>query len=110
MLFNLLLTRQCAVVCFTRQENENLRGRVHQLETSLQQRAEQLSQLERKSEQREWRKGEELRKREDRVRDLELELNKEREKEPVVKVNHLNRLLMDSRGTRVCLYNHPKKL
>ncbi|XP_032414366.1 kinesin-like protein KIFC3 isoform X1 [Xiphophorus hellerii] len=66
-------------------ENENLRGRVQQLETSLQQRAEQLSQLERKSEHREWRRGEELRKREDRVRELELELNKERGKEPVVK-------------------------
>ncbi|XP_054903522.1 kinesin-like protein KIFC3 [Poeciliopsis prolifica] len=66
-------------------ENENLRGRVQQLETSLQQRAEQLSQLERKSEHREWRRGEELRKREDRVKELELELNKERGKEPVVK-------------------------
>uniref|UniRef100_A0A3Q2QUG2 Kinesin-like protein n=1 Tax=Fundulus heteroclitus TaxID=8078 RepID=A0A3Q2QUG2_FUNHE len=66
-------------------ENESLRGRVQQLEISLQQRAEQLSQLERKSEQREWRRGEELRKREDRVRELELELNKERGKEPVVK-------------------------
>ncbi|KAM4735065.1 LOW QUALITY PROTEIN: kinesin-like protein KIFC3 [Anableps anableps] len=58
-------------------ENENLRGRVQQLETSLQ-HPEQLAQLERKSEQREWRRGEELRKREDRVRELELELNKER--------------------------------
>ncbi|KAM4568786.1 kinesin-like protein KIFC3 [Fundulus diaphanus] len=66
-------------------ENESLRGRVQQLEISLQQRAEQLSQLERKSEQREWRRGEELRKRDDRVRELELELNKERGKEPVVK-------------------------
>ncbi|XP_038125466.1 kinesin-like protein KIFC3 [Cyprinodon tularosa] len=66
-------------------ENENLRGRVQQLELSLQQRAEQLTHLERKSEQREWRRGEELRKREDRVRELELELNKERGKEPVVK-------------------------
>ncbi|XP_047216754.1 kinesin-like protein KIFC3 isoform X2 [Girardinichthys multiradiatus] len=66
-------------------ENENLRGRVQQLEISLQQRAEQLSQLESKSEQREWRRGEELRQREDRVRELELELNKERGKEPVVK-------------------------
>ncbi|MED6275373.1 hypothetical protein CHARACLAT_025931 [Characodon lateralis] len=66
-------------------ENEILRGRVQQLEISLQQRAEQLSQLESKSEQREWRRGEELRQREDRVRELELELNKERGKEPVVK-------------------------
>ncbi|PWA33665.1 hypothetical protein CCH79_00007652, partial [Gambusia affinis] len=73
------------VLRFTRQENENLRGRVQQLETSLQQRAEQLSQLERKGEHREWRRGEELRKREDRVRELELELKKERGKEPVVK-------------------------
>ncbi|KAK5618284.1 hypothetical protein CRENBAI_020016 [Crenichthys baileyi] len=68
-----------------KQENENLRGRVQQLEISLQQRAEQLSQLESRSEQREWRRGEELRQREDRVRELELELNKERGKEPVVK-------------------------
>uniref|UniRef100_A0A096ME41 Kinesin-like protein n=1 Tax=Poecilia formosa TaxID=48698 RepID=A0A096ME41_POEFO len=45
-------------------ENENLRGRVQQLESSLQQRAEQLSQLERKSEH----------------------MNKERGKEPVVKI------------------------
>lgn len=94
---------------FTRQENENLRGRVQQLETSLQQRAEQLSQLERKGEHREWRRGEELRKREDRVRELELELKKERGKEPVVKVNHRNGLVMDSRGTRVYLYD-PEKM
>ncbi|XP_040021149.2 kinesin-like protein KIFC3 [Gasterosteus aculeatus] len=66
-------------------ENENLRSRVQQLEMSLQQRAEQLSQLERQSEQSEWRRGEELRKREDRVRELQLELNTERGKEPVVK-------------------------
>ncbi|XP_041843275.1 kinesin-like protein KIFC3 isoform X2 [Melanotaenia boesemani] len=66
-------------------ENENLRSRVQQLEISLQQRAEQLSQLERKSEQSEWRRGEELRKREDRVKELQLELDRERCKEPVVK-------------------------
>ncbi|XP_062255658.1 kinesin-like protein KIFC3 [Platichthys flesus] len=66
-------------------ENENLRSRVQQLEISLQQRAEQLSHLERKSEQSEWRRGEELRKREDRVRELQLELDKERGKEPAVK-------------------------
>ncbi|CAJ1062117.1 kinesin-like protein KIFC3 [Xyrichtys novacula] len=65
-------------------ENENLRCRVQQLEMSLQQRAEQLSQLERHSEQSEWRRGEELRKRDDRVRELQLELDKERSKEPVV--------------------------
>lgn len=70
------------------QENENLRSRVQQLEMSLQQRAEQLSQLERQSEQSEWRRGEELRKREDRVRELQLELNTERGKEPVVKVRY----------------------
>ncbi|KAM6935715.1 kinesin-like protein KIFC3 [Lycodopsis pacificus] len=66
-------------------ENETLRSRVQQLEMSLQQRAEQLSQLERQSEQSEWRRGEELRKREDRVRELQLELDRERGKEPVVK-------------------------
>ncbi|KAK2910304.1 kinesin-like protein KIFC3 [Channa argus] len=66
-------------------ENENLRGRVQQLEFSLQQRAEQLSRVERQSEQSEWRRGEELRKREDRVRELQLELEKERGKEPVLK-------------------------
>lgn len=66
-------------------ENENLRSRVQQLELSLQQRAEQLSQLERQSDQCEWRRGEELRKREDRVRELQLELDRERGKEPVVK-------------------------
>ncbi|XP_060937035.1 kinesin-like protein KIFC3 [Limanda limanda] len=66
-------------------ENENLRSRVQQLEISLQQRAEQLSHLERKSEQSEWRRGEELRKREDRVRELQLELDRERGKEPAVK-------------------------
>lgn len=53
---------------------------------SLQQRAEQLSHLERRSEQSEWRRGEELRKREERVRELQLELDRERGKEPVVKV------------------------
>ncbi|XP_028984476.1 kinesin-like protein KIFC3 [Betta splendens] len=67
-------------------ENENLRSRVQQLEISLQQRAEQLSRLERQSEQSEWRREEQLRKREDRVRELQLELDKERGKEPVVKV------------------------
>nr|XP_020468454.1 kinesin-like protein KIFC3 [Monopterus albus] len=66
-------------------ENENLRCRVQQLEISLQQRAEQLSQLERQTEQSEWRRGEELRKREDRVKELQLELDRERSKEPVVK-------------------------
>ncbi|XP_039974308.1 kinesin-like protein KIFC3 [Xiphias gladius] len=66
-------------------ENENLRSRVQQLEISLQQRAEQLSLLERQSEQSEWRRGQELRKREDRVRELQLELDRERGKEPVVK-------------------------
>uniref|UniRef100_UPI0037E888E6 kinesin-like protein KIFC3 n=1 Tax=Semicossyphus pulcher TaxID=241346 RepID=UPI0037E888E6 len=66
-------------------ENENLRCRVQQLEMSLQQRAEQLTQLERQSEQSEWRRGEELRKREDRVRELQLELDRERGKEPEVK-------------------------
>lgn len=60
---------------------------MHQLELSLQQRAEQLSHLERQSEQSEWRRGEELRKREDRVRELQLELDRERGKEPVVKVS-----------------------
>uniref|UniRef100_A0A668ALH9 Si:ch211-257p13.3 n=1 Tax=Myripristis murdjan TaxID=586833 RepID=A0A668ALH9_9TELE len=49
------------------------------------QRAEQLSQLERQSEQSEWRRGEELRKREERVRELQLELDRERGREPVVK-------------------------
>lgn len=68
------------------QENENLRGRIHQLEMSLQQRSEQLSHLERQSEQSEWRRGEELRTREDRVRELQLELDREKGKEPVVKV------------------------
>ncbi|XP_026149195.1 kinesin-like protein KIFC3 isoform X3 [Mastacembelus armatus] len=67
------------------QENENLRSRVQQLEISLQQRAVQLSQLERQSEQSEWRRREELSKREDRVRELQLELDRERGKEPVVK-------------------------
>ncbi|XP_033984024.1 kinesin-like protein KIFC3 isoform X2 [Trematomus bernacchii] len=66
-------------------ENENLRSRVQQLEMSLQQRAEQLSHLERQSEQSEWRRGEELRTREDRVRELQLELDRERGKEPEIK-------------------------
>ncbi|XP_042345959.1 kinesin-like protein KIFC3 isoform X2 [Plectropomus leopardus] len=66
-------------------ENENLRSRVQQLEMSLQHRAEQLSQMERQNEQSEWRRGEELRKREDRVRELQLELDREKGKEPVVK-------------------------
>uniref|UniRef100_H3DM29 Kinesin-like protein n=1 Tax=Tetraodon nigroviridis TaxID=99883 RepID=H3DM29_TETNG len=67
------------------QENENLRSRIHQLELSLQQRSEQLSHLERQSEQSEWRRGEEVRKREDRLRELQLELDREKGKEPVVK-------------------------
>ena len=71
---------------FVSQENENLRSRVQQLEMSLQQRAEQLSHLERQSEQSEWRRGEELRTREDRVRELQLELDRERGKEPEIKV------------------------
>lgn len=72
------------------QENENLRSRIHQLELSLQQRSEQLSHLERQSEQSEWRRGEELRKREERVRELQLELDREKSKEPAVKVQVLS--------------------
>ncbi|KAM9404221.1 kinesin-like protein KIFC3 [Salvelinus alpinus] len=67
-------------------ENENLRSRVQQLESSLQQRADQLSHLERQSEQSEWRRGEEQRRREERVSKLQLELDKERAKEPQVKI------------------------
>ena len=70
------------------QENESLRSRVQHLETSLQERAEQLSRLERQSEKSEWSRGEELRKREERVKELQLELDRERGKEPVVKVSH----------------------
>ncbi|XP_016424387.1 kinesin-like protein KIFC3 [Sinocyclocheilus rhinocerous] len=66
-------------------ENENLRSRVLQLESSLQQQAEQLSHLEHQREQSEWRKAEELRRGEECVRELKLELDKERNKEPVVK-------------------------
>ncbi|KAF4103420.1 hypothetical protein G5714_016303 [Onychostoma macrolepis] len=66
-------------------ENENLRSRVLQLESSLQQRAEQLSRLEHQREQSDWRKAEELRRREESVRELRLELEKERNKEPAVK-------------------------
>lgn len=75
----------CDLLRWPLQENENLRSRVQQLELSLQQRAEQLSHLERQSEQTEWRRGEELRKREERLRELQLELDRERGKEPVVK-------------------------
>ncbi|XP_060777745.1 kinesin-like protein KIFC3 [Neoarius graeffei] len=66
-------------------ENENLRSRVLQLECTLQQRAEQLSRLERQSEQDQWRRGEEFRRRDERVKELQLELDKERSKEPIVK-------------------------
>ncbi|KAF7708451.1 kinesin-like protein KIFC3 [Silurus meridionalis] len=66
-------------------ENENLRSRVVQLESTLQQRVEQLSSLERQSEQEQWRRGEELRRRDERVKELQLELDKERSKEPLVK-------------------------
>lgn len=59
---------------------------MQQLEISLHQRAEELSRLERQNEQSEWRRGEELRKREERVRELQLELDRERGKEPVLKV------------------------
>lgn len=62
---------------------------MQQLELSLQQRAEQLSHLERQSEQTEWRRGEELRKREERLRELQLELDRERGKEPAVKAGLL---------------------
>ncbi|XP_072536751.1 kinesin-like protein KIFC3 isoform X2 [Salminus brasiliensis] len=62
-------------------ENENLRSRVLQLEGALQQRADQLSRLE----QSDWQRGEELRRREERVRELQQELDKERSKEPAVK-------------------------
>lgn len=68
------------------QENENLRSRVLQLESCLQQRAEQLSRLEHQKEQSEWRRTEETKRREDSVRELQLELDKERNKAPVVKV------------------------
>lgn len=61
---------------------------MQQLEMSLQQRAEQLSYLERHNEESDWRRGQELRKRDDRVRELQLELDRERAKEPEVKVLH----------------------
>lgn len=77
------------VYCPILQENENLRSRVLQLETSLQQQAEQLSHLEHQRELSEWRKAEELRRREECVRELKLELDKERNKEPVVKVRKI---------------------
>lgn len=87
------------------QENENLRGRIHQLELSLQQRSDQLSHLERRSEQSEWRRGEELRKREDRVKELQLELDREKGKEPAVKVQVLS-------GSKIarCLFVDPDAL
>ncbi|XP_056618977.1 kinesin-like protein KIFC3 [Triplophysa dalaica] len=66
-------------------ENENLRSRVLQLESCLQQRAEQLSRVEHQREQSEWTRAEELKRREDSVRQLRLELDKERNKAPVVK-------------------------
>lgn len=66
-------------------ENEALRSRVQQLEMSLQQRVEQLSHLERHNEESDWRRGEELRRRDDRVRELQLELDREKAKDPVVK-------------------------
>ncbi|XP_066546676.1 kinesin-like protein KIFC3 [Amia ocellicauda] len=66
-------------------ENESLRSRVLQLESSLQHRAEQLSRLERDSEQAEWRRRDEMCRRDDRVRQLQLDLDKERGREPVVK-------------------------
>ncbi|RXM28493.1 Kinesin-like protein KIFC3 [Acipenser ruthenus] len=65
-------------------ENESLRTRVLQLETSLHLRAEQLSQLERENEQTEWRKREELRRLDDRIQGLQLELEKEKGKEPEI--------------------------
>ncbi|XP_052000576.1 kinesin-like protein KIFC3 [Xyrauchen texanus] len=66
-------------------ENENLRSRVLQLESSLQHRAEQLSSLEHQHQQSEWRRTEEQRRREDSMRELQLELDKERNKAPLVK-------------------------
>ncbi|XP_048880945.1 kinesin-like protein KIFC3 isoform X2 [Brienomyrus brachyistius] len=65
-------------------ENETLRSRVQQLESSLHQRGEQLSHLERRSEQSEWQRCQELRRREERLKELQLELDKERGKEPTV--------------------------
>jgi len=59
---------------------------VQQLEAWLQERGEQLSLLERHGQESEWRRGEELSKREERVRELQLLLDRERDKEPVVKV------------------------
>ncbi|XP_053743724.1 kinesin-like protein KIFC3 isoform X2 [Synchiropus splendidus] len=61
------------------EENESLRGRVQQLEISLQQRADQLSHLQRQSE---WRE----REREERARELQRQLDRERGKEPAVKL------------------------
>ncbi|XP_069051078.1 kinesin-like protein KIFC3 isoform X2 [Lepisosteus oculatus] len=75
-------------------ENESLRSRVQQLESSLQLRAEQLAHLEREAEQTEWRRKEELHRREDRVRELQLELDKERSRGPKIKT-----VEVDSPGT-----------
>ena len=92
------------------QENESLRGRVLQLETNLQERAEQLCCLERQSEKSEWRRGEELRKREERVRELQLELDRERGKEPVVKVGHDLCVFMLSMNPWTCPSGQKKHL
>ncbi|MBN3317286.1 KIFC3 protein, partial [Atractosteus spatula] len=58
---------------------------IKQLESSLQLRAEQLAHLEREAEQTERRRKEELHRREDRVRELQLELDKERSRGPKIK-------------------------
>ncbi|XP_030046105.1 kinesin-like protein KIFC2 [Microcaecilia unicolor] len=59
-------------------ENEDLRSKVHHLESSLQEKVEQLMHLEGQIDMLQWRKEEEVHRLDDRIRGLQLSLDTER--------------------------------
>ncbi|XP_069077093.1 kinesin-like protein KIFC2 [Pleurodeles waltl] len=65
-------------------ENEDLRTKVQQLESSLQQKVEQLVRLEAQIDTLQWRKEDEVRRLDEKIRGLQLHLDAERARPPDV--------------------------
>ncbi|XP_075776044.1 kinesin-like protein KIFC2 isoform X2 [Pelodiscus sinensis] len=66
------------------EENEGLRSAVQRLETSLQQKVEELVRLEGQRSALQWRKEEEMRRLDERIRELQLALETQRNRPPDV--------------------------
>lgn len=68
------------------QENEDLRSKVLHLETTLQEKVEQLVYTKGHMDTLQWRREEETRHLEEKIQDLELSLESEKHKAPDVQV------------------------